>query len=462
MQRLSATALVLVSISAAVILCGLGQCAVLSPRPGTGMFLMLSDVHFDPYADPAIIRQLGAEPLPACQAPASGEFSKFGSDSNYPLLKSTLDEAVATARQNHIHYDYVIVTGDLLAHNFDTRYQRCVGGAPEAYGKFASDTVRFVDAMMIQAFPGVPIFATLGNNDTDHGDYVDASREFLAAVGQDWGRTWSNVSAGRRQAALDSFARAGNYALPQPNVPNNELIVINTNLWVARKTQACSEADPDPAGQFHWLEGVLDKSRRAGRSASLIMHVLPGIDAMKSSGGTPRAFWTDSCTRKFIDLLTDFRGVVREMYAGHIHRDDFRLLPDRDGKPLSAIHIAPAVSPVYFDNPAVEIGWYDKSGGALRDYATLALDLGSAKPAWRLEYLFSQAYGHSRADLATMEELSWQIRNPRSGASRKYADYYGAGVNVFLTPDNWSNYACAQTEITPAAFAQCRDAGAGQ
>ena len=192
---------------------------VLQPYPGTGMFLLLSDLHFDPYADPAIMEQLGANPLPACQSPASGALAKFGSDSNYPLLKSTLDQVVATAKANQFHYDYVIVTGDFLAHDFDTRYQQCVGGGDAAYRKFASDTIAFVDAMIRQALPGVPVFAALGNNDSDNGDYAESSGFFLQAVGQDWSRAWGNLPKATRADALASFERAGNYALPHPTVP---------------------------------------------------------------------------------------------------------------------------------------------------------------------------------------------------------------------------------------------------
>ena len=64
--------------------------------------------------------------------------------------------------------------------------------------------------------------------------------------------------------------------------------------------------------------------------------------------------------------MTDYRGVVRQIYAGHIHRDDFRVFPNRDGNPLVPVHVNPAVSPVYFNNPAVEIGWYDKRTGDFR------------------------------------------------------------------------------------------------
>ena len=462
MRRTAVKILVLISALTSLALSLPNDPAPLHPYPGTGMFLMLSDIHFDPYADPAILEQLGAKPAEACRTPASSAFSKFGSDTNYPLLKSTLDMVAATARDNHFHYDYVIVTGDFLAHHFDGSYRRCVGGGEEAYQKFASGTISFVDGMIAKALPGVPVFAALGNNDSDRGDYAEPSEFFLESVGRDWSRAWGNTPGPARAAALASFGRAGNYALPHPTAPNDEFVVLNSNLWSANNPQACGETDPDPGGQFQWLGEVLNRVKHAGGTATLIMHILPGIDAMRSSGGAPRTFWTDRCTQKLIAKLTDFRGVVREFYAGHIHRDDFRLLPDREGHPLLAIHIVPAVSPVYFDNPAVEIGWYDKSNGELRDYATQFLSLGDPQPAWATEYVFTRAYGRPRPNLVALEDLCREIHegNPNSGVGKQYANYYGAGMNLFLTRDNWLNYSCAQTEITLARFVECKRAGA--
>ena len=85
----------------------------------------------------------------------------------------------------------------------------------------------------------------------------------------------------------------------------------------------------------------------------------------------------------------------------------------------------------------MEIGWYDKSNGELRDYAPLYLDLGNPQPAWATEYIFTQAYGRPRPNLAALEELSREIHegNPNSGVGKQYAYYYGAGVGWFLTPD---------------------------
>jgi hypothetical protein len=462
LRRAAVTALSLIAVFTTLARSLPNDRPALQPYPGTGMFLLLSDIHFDPYADPEIMESLGVDPVEGCQTPPSGAFSNFGIDTNYPLLKSALDNAAATAAANHFHYDYVIVTGDLLAHNFDTRYRQCGGTKYEAFQKFASDTIGFVDGMIAKALPGVPVFAALGNNDSDKGDYQEPTKIFLQRVGQDWSHAWGNLPAGARANALASFGRAGNYALPHPTVPNNELVILNSNLWSANNAGACGESDPDPGGQFQWLEEVLGRAKHTGETATLIMHILPGIDAVKSSMGDPQSLWTDRCTENLIERLAEFRGVVREIYGGHIHRDDFRLFPDRDGRPLAAVHVVPAISPVYLNNPAVEIGWYDKSNGELRDYAPQYLDLGNPKPTWATEYIFTQAYGLPRPNLAALQELGREIHegNSTSGVGEKYAKFYGAGVSIFLTPDNWSNYSCAQTEITPSRFSQCTRAGA--
>ncbi len=429
----------------------------LGPHRGTGMFLLLSDLHFDPYADPAILRQLGATPTSACDAPASEAFAQYGSDTNYPLLKSALEQAAATAAANHFHYDYAILTGDFLAHHFDDRFHQCVGGGNESYTRFAAATVRFVDGMISAKLPGVPVFAALGNNDTDKGDYIQPSDDFLQTVGEDWSRAWGKIPEAERAAAVASFERAGNYALANPAVPKNELVILNSNLWAGASPNACSDANPDPGGQFEWLTNALEKVRRQGGTASLIMHIPPGIDAMRASLGMPRTLWAEGCAQRLSAKLSEFRGVVREMYAGHIHRDDFRILPDEDGKPLLPIHIIPAVSPIYLDNPALEIGWYDKASGELRDYAVQYLDLGKPQPAWTTEYVFTQAYGLAHPDLAALEALSSRFRagNPETGVGKQYETYYGAGAPIFITPGNWIDYTCAQTELTLPAFNQC-------
>jgi hypothetical protein len=110
----------------------------------------------------------------------------------------------------------------------------------------------------------------------------------------------------------------------------------------------------------------------------------------------------------------------------------------------------------------LEIGWYDKGDGDLRDYAPLYLDLADANPTWTTEYIFSRAYARSRPNVDALKQLTLAIHegNPAAGVGEQYANHYGAGVRIFLTPDTWSNYSCAQTEIAPSRFAQCKRAAA--
>lgn len=458
MRRAAATALVLITVLAASAGSIPNGNLAIASRPATGMFLLLSDLHFDPFADTKIIEQLGAKPTGDCKDRASTYFSKLGSDTNYLLLRSTFDNVAATAAKNRIHYDYVILTGDLLAHQFDEKFQKCVGGGDQAYQKFASNTIKYVDDMMAKALPGVPVFAALGNNDSDKGDYARPSTAFLATVVHDWSGAWGKLPAATRQSAIASFEQIGSYAVPNPTVPSNELVILNANLWVARNSNACGFADPDPAGQFAWLHNVLERLKREQRTATLVMHVLPGIDAMRSSMGEVQLLWNVSCTQKFVAQMSDYRGVVREIYAGHIHRDDFRILPDRAGKPFLPIHISPSVSPVYFNNPAFEIGWYDNRTGELADYSAFDLDIANGKSTWAAEYTFTQAYGFARPNLGALVELARKIRdgNPQSGVGLDYADRYNAGIGLFLTEKNWRNYSCSQTEVFPPLFAACK------
>jgi hypothetical protein len=87
--------------------------AALSSAAPTGHALLISDIHFDPLADSAIVKQLIAAPVSEWEAifatSAQGDYAHAPGDANYPLLKSALSAAAA---QNPI--DFVIASGDYL------------------------------------------------------------------------------------------------------------------------------------------------------------------------------------------------------------------------------------------------------------------------------------------------------------------------------------------------------------
>src|SRR5271157_3925851 len=76
-------------------------------------FLILTDIHFDPFTgtDPRVVEDLASSPVEKWQglleSSASRDLSRDGSDTNYALLASAID----AARSSGVPYDYILVTG---------------------------------------------------------------------------------------------------------------------------------------------------------------------------------------------------------------------------------------------------------------------------------------------------------------------------------------------------------------
>src|SRR5579871_5474281 len=153
-----------------------GQTSPGAPFPvnaDQGAFLVLSDLHFDPFADPRLVPKLAAAKVEEWESilrPAGSQgFAQYGSDSNYALLIAALKAAREYgARQR---YDYVLVTGDYLAHRFKEKYQQLIAGDDAAYAAFVVKSMVFVSRLVQQSFPNLPVFGSLGNNDSVCGDY---------------------------------------------------------------------------------------------------------------------------------------------------------------------------------------------------------------------------------------------------------------------------------------------------
>ena len=145
--------------------------------------LLLSDIHFEPFADPGKVPALVAAPTgkwPAILAgpPSADQEQRFaalqstcharGEDTSYTLLQSSLHAMQAHAAGAA----FVTLSGDLIAHAFSCKYNSLIPHPkPREYEAFVAKTLEFVMASLRTAFPNIPIYAALGNNDTACGDY---------------------------------------------------------------------------------------------------------------------------------------------------------------------------------------------------------------------------------------------------------------------------------------------------
>jgi hypothetical protein len=431
--------------------------------PGQGLFLVVSDIHFDPFADPAIVKDLVAADVgdwPGIfERSKMPGFAQYGADANYALMTSMLE----AARKLLPRPDLVLYSGDHLAHHFESKFDADGGGGPEAYGRFVLKTMTFVSDQLREAFAEVPIYHALGNEDSICGDYMVAPGDpFLAAVG----RLWAAHSA--HPEAFADFGVGGFYAVPHPTIPRRELIVLNDVLWSTEYEDRCNPHGGDPgAAQLAWLEWTLYRIRSAGGSASLMFHIPPGIDSYGAAHGkgTCRdnitAYLKDAYAQPFQDLLVRYQDTLADSYAGHTHMDNFRLVTAA-GDPILLTHITPSVSPIFDNNPAFDLILYDRTSGDLLDYATVYLTnlagAGRGEAArWAIEYTFRGAYGYTAYDAQTAALLARSIRT-EPAVRDDYITFYPvttASPDPPIDQQNWLAFACGQTELTPEAFAAC-------
>lgn len=84
---------------------------------GSDTFLLFSDVHFNPFADPSLVPALAAADVSQWKtilaASSQTGYPAYGSDSNYVLFESTLDDMAVRAGD----VDLILYPGDILGHN---------------------------------------------------------------------------------------------------------------------------------------------------------------------------------------------------------------------------------------------------------------------------------------------------------------------------------------------------------
>lgn len=438
---------------------------------GQGAYLVLTDIHFDPFADRELVPKLAAAPIedwPRILEAASTQPSPFGRDTNHALLRSTLDAAAATG----LPYDFIFVAGDFLAHDFQQKFEATSGGSGGSaggYDAFVEKTMAFVARAVQERFPRLAVIGTFGNNDSLCGDYgISPESPLFPTLDKHW-----QVLKANPEAAAD-FRIGGSYVLPHPTVPKLRIVVVNDVYWSA-KYRDCDPkgGHPGPA-MLAWLEWQLFRISEAGERAMLLFHIPPGIDGYSSAygrGGCAAAttpFWHPAYEERFAAIVARYAGVLEPAIVGHTHMDEFRVLSGAEGTPLLAMKIFPAVSPIFGNAPAFTVVAYDKADGAMRDYGVWGLrnlvgpaSLPLVPSEWRFEYSFGAAYGEAMFDAATADRLARAIRETPA-LRQTYARFYpgiGAGSDA-IKASNWRVFSCVQTAFRPADYIACACGGA--
>src|SRR5262245_52402977 len=183
----------------------------------SGTFVVISDLHFNPFDPPELAPALATSVPAAWQATFKSvknqAMSRTGEDTNHALLASSLAifaKAAAAA-------DFAIVPGDFLVHQFESKASKGLGVAStsQVAGDMAVKTTLFVADALADALAGKPAIIALGNVDSSCGDYrIEPGGSYLAATKETVRRL---VGAERLQPDFDqTYAAGGYYAARHP------------------------------------------------------------------------------------------------------------------------------------------------------------------------------------------------------------------------------------------------------
>jgi len=443
-----------------------GQATSPTKKPATVESLFVSDIHFDPFWDPSKLDRLTAAPVSEWEsilaAPEAADRAerfaqleqacklRVSRDTSYELYAASLHAIRSDAGKAR----FAVLSGDLMAHEFECKFMTLVPQAkPTEYRAFAEKTIEFVMRELREALPGVPVYAALGNNDSDCGDYeLDANGAFLKAIGDSM---TAGLRSGDRAAALRTFAEGGYYSARLPAPLGRTRILVLDDLFMSQRYQTCGgKDDPAPAAaQILWLEQQLDAARRNHEKVWFMTHIPPGVNiyATVSKGadlcgaGEPQMFLKSDA---LANAIAQYGDVIQLAIFAHTHMDEMRLL-----KPKSlagpqrgvAIKMVGSISPIGGNNPSFTVAEIDPATAEMKNYRVFAAsDKTGAK--WSEEYDFVETYKEPAFTAATVGDLIAKFRadpNAQSAPSASYIQNFDShGMALEVLKPMWKTYTC--------------------
>jgi sphingomyelin phosphodiesterase acid-like 3 len=442
--------------------------------------LLVSDIHFEPFWDPAKVPQLVAAPVSSWKAiftapPSPDQQQRFqslqqscharGADTSYALFDSSLK----AMRSHAADAKFITLSGDLLSHAFQCKYNALFPkSTPADYRTFVEKTLDYVMGELYADFPNVPVYVALGNNDSDCGDYrLDVHSEFLAVTGKE---VTKNFPASERQAAQESFAAGGYYSVSLPAPINNARLLVLDDLFMARNYETCAgKADPSAAdAQLAWLRQQLVEARANKQKIWVMGHIPPGIDLYATArqttdicgGQSPTMFLS---SEKMADVIAEYGDVVELAIFAHTHMDELRLLKDDSQSPevqkSVAVKMVSSISPINGNQPSFTIAQVDPSSAVLKDYKVfITSNQASADAAWTEEYDFARSYHEAEFTASSVSQLIAGFAadaGARTQASQNYIADFSVGYASPLLRMAWPQYVCTLSNHTAKAYRAC-------
>ena len=445
--------------------------------------LLISDIHFDPFHDPAKVKQLAAAPVAdwrtiLSSAPSPDQQQAFdslqqkcnarGVDTPFALLRSSLQ----AMRRQQSDAKFMVVSGDLIAHALTCRYAAAFPGAPSSdYEAFVEKTLSFVMSELRTEFPGIPVYPALGNNDTGCGDYqLDAGNDFLGQSAKIFAEA---LPPSEQSQAIKDFAAGGYYSVTMAEPMKDTRLIVVNDLFLSPKYRTCAGRKGDSAvatTQMSWLKQELQQARQSHQRVWVVGHIPPGIDPYSTlskfrdvcGGQDPVMFLASD---ELADLIVDYADTVKLAIFAHTHMDELRLL-ESDGADAKsavghsvAVKMIPSISPVDGNNPSFTLARVNSSSATIEDYIVIAASNQTGMATnWTKEYDYTQTYREPQFSPSAVEDLIGKFRadhGANTAPSEAYLRSYFVGDRSIMLTPFWPQYVCALDNHTAKGYAAC-------
>jgi sphingomyelin phosphodiesterase acid-like 3 len=439
--------------------------------------LMVSDVHFEAFRDPAKTANLLSTPVAGWQAildsPASPDREARwqavetschtrGQDTDEALFNSSLQTIASQAGSS----GFATVSGDLLAHAFDCKFHAALPKASDAdYRALTEKTIEYVLLRLRQSLPGVPVYAALGNNDSDCGDYqLDENSAFLKDLAPVF---VADVPMAERTQAAADFTALGSYRVSLPGSAKGTQVAILDDLFLARKYTACSGKPHPEAGSLllTWLNQQIDAARQSSRPLWVMGHIPTGVDPYSTvtkmrnvcAGQKPEMFLSSD---NLAANMANAGDVIRLAIFSHTHMDEMRLLPpskENAARGPVAMKLVPSISPINGNHPSFTLARVDATSGILKDYRVVA-SADEKGSSWAESYDYAKTYGLTDFSAVSATRLIKTLEDDpqaQGAASQAYLQAYYLRGSADLLKLFWPQYVCSLAHPTAEDYRSC-------
>ncbi|KAK0154893.1 Acid sphingomyelinase-like phosphodiesterase 3a [Merluccius polli] len=259
--------------------------------------------------------------------------------------------------------------------------------------------------------------------------------------------------------ALGTLREGGFYSqLAQPGL---RVVSLNTVLYYGPDKATANATDP--AGQYQWLQGTLEKAAQNLEKVFIIAHVPVGYLPYAREITAVRQHHNE----RLVSIFRKYSHVIAGHFYGHTHRDSIMVLLGPEGKPLNSIFVSPAVTPIksvlepYSNNPAFRMCFYDPSDFSLLDIWQYYLNLTEANERqtanWRLEYVMTEAFGLKDLQPHSLLQLTLSFVLPQANSFDKYFSHFLVSYDDSIRCENGCKLSqvCAMVHLDHKAYSEC-------